>query len=173
MTGHPRLRFAQDLVEDVVQTAGRGKFVGTNVTMQNARGASGIFFLEGVPAGPWSVHAFAENSVQTGDAPVVVLPGVPTEAIAAWWTLACPALDRLSGRLPREPLGLPLLRKIASGVGVAEVVLLERKGGAWAPLASGEFSLQAIARADAWLAVPAGSEGFAAGATVDACMLAE
>ncbi len=31
----------------ILQTAGRGKLVGANVTMQNARGAQGIFFLEG------------------------------------------------------------------------------------------------------------------------------
>ncbi|MBN1419827.1 MAG: DUF2961 domain-containing protein [Planctomycetes bacterium] len=31
----------------ILEVAGHGKFVGTNVTMQNARGAQGIFFLEG------------------------------------------------------------------------------------------------------------------------------
>jgi hypothetical protein len=31
----------------ILDLAGRGKFVGTNVSMQNTRGASGIFFLEG------------------------------------------------------------------------------------------------------------------------------
>jgi molybdopterin molybdotransferase len=39
------------------------------------------------------------------------------------------------------------------------------------PLAVGEMSLDAIARADAWLAVPGASEGFAAGTPVDAYML--
>jgi molybdopterin molybdotransferase len=37
----------------------------------------------------------------------------------------------------------------------------------------GELSLEAIARAEAWLVVPAGSEGFAAGTPVDAYMLRE
>ena len=105
--------------------------------------------------------------------PVVVLPGAPDQAFAAWWTLALPALDRLSGRRPRKTLGLPLARKIASSVGLAETVLLERKDGAWVTLAAGELSLQAIARAEAWLTVPGGSEGFAAGALVDAYMLRE
>lgn len=31
----------------ILEVGSRGKFVGTNVTMQNARGAQGIFFLEG------------------------------------------------------------------------------------------------------------------------------
>jgi molybdopterin biosynthesis enzyme len=108
-----------------------------------------------------------------GRTPVVVLPGAPDQAFAAWWTLVLPVLDRLSGRRPRRTLNLPLARKIASGVGIAEIVLLERKQGAWVTLAVGELSLDAIARAEAWLVVPGGSEGFAAGAPVDAYMLRE
>ena len=45
--------------------------------------------------------------------------------------------------------------------------------GAWTALAAGELSLQAIARAEAWLVVPGGAEGFAAGTPVDAFMLRE
>ena len=108
-----------------------------------------------------------------GKTPVIALPGAPDQAFAAWWTLALPALDRLSGRRPRKTLNLPLARKIASGVGIAELVLLERKQGVWMTLAVGELSLEAIARAEAWLAVPGGAEGFAAGAPVDAYMLRE
>jgi molybdopterin molybdotransferase len=106
-----------------------------------------------------------------GKTPVVVLPGAPDQAISAWWTLVLPALDRLSGRRPRKSVGLPLARKIASSVGLAEIVLLERREDAWVSLAAGELSLEAIARAEAWLVVPGGSEGFAAGAAVDAYML--
>ena len=64
-------------------------------------------------------------------------------------------------------------RKIASGVGIAEIVLLQRKQGAWVTLAVGDLSLDAIARAEAWLVVPGGAEGFAAGAPVDGYMLRE
>jgi molybdopterin biosynthesis enzyme len=100
--------------------------------------------------------------------PVIALPGAPDQALAIWWTLALPVLDRLSARQSRSTLRLPLARKVASGVGVAEIVLLKQVENAWMPLASGDLSLNAIARADAWLAVPAGSEGFAAGTPVDA-----
>jgi len=108
-----------------------------------------------------------------GKTPVVALSGAPDQAFAAWWTLALPALDRLSARRLRKTLNLPLARKIASHVGLAEIVLLERKQGTWVTLAVGELSLQAIARAEAWLAVSGDSEGFAAGAAVDAYMLRE
>jgi molybdopterin molybdotransferase len=106
-----------------------------------------------------------------GKIPVIALPGAPDQALAAWWTLALPVLDRLSGRQPRQPVALPLARKIASSVGIAEIVLLKRKDGAWVPLAIGDMALQTIARADAWLAVPGASEGFAAGTLVDAYVL--
>jgi molybdopterin molybdotransferase len=106
-----------------------------------------------------------------GTIPVLALPGTADQALAAWWTLVLPVLDRLSGRRPRETITLPLARKIASSVGIAEIVLLERNQGAWMPLAVGDLSIETIARADAWLAVPGGSEGFAAGTPVDAYML--
>lgn len=106
-----------------------------------------------------------------GKIPVIVLPGAPDQALAAWWTLARPALDRLSGRLPRASLTLPLARKLASLVGIAEIVLLERRDATWMPLAVGEMPLSTIARADGWLAIPGGSEGHAAGTPVDAYLL--
>ena len=106
-----------------------------------------------------------------GTIPVIALPGAPDQALATWWTLALPVLDHLSARRPRPMKTLPLARKIASSVGLAEIVLLESKEGAWLPLAVGNLALETIARSDAWLAVPGGSEGFAAGTPVDAYML--
>jgi molybdopterin molybdotransferase len=106
-----------------------------------------------------------------GNIPVIALPGAPDQALAAWWALVLPVLDRLSGLRPRQKATLPLARKISSSVGIAEIVLLERTAGAWTPLAVGELSLTAIARADAWLVVPGGAEGFAAGTPVEAYML--
>jgi molybdopterin molybdotransferase len=103
--------------------------------------------------------------------PVIALPGAPDQALAAWWTLARPVLDRLSARQPRQRLTLPLARKIASSVGIAEIVLLQKDAGTWMPLAVGELSLETIARADAYLVVESGSEGFAAGTPVDAYMM--
>jgi molybdopterin biosynthesis enzyme len=99
---------------------------------------------------------------RVGQTPVVVMPGAPDQALAAWWTIVLPVLDGLSGR-QRGTLSLPLARKIASSVGLAEIVLLERRDDAWTPLAIGDLPLETVARADAWLLVPGGSEGYAAG----------
>jgi molybdopterin biosynthesis enzyme len=102
--------------------------------------------------------------------PVIALAGAPDQALAAWWTLVLPVLDRLSGHL-RHAKMLPLVRKISSSVGIADIALLKKSDGAWMPLATGDLTLDHIARADAWLAVPGSSEGFAAGTPVDAYML--
>jgi molybdopterin molybdotransferase len=96
------------------------------------------------------------------------VPGAPDAALAAWWTLALPTLDRLSRLWPRSRLALPLERKIASTVGISQIVLLEHLEQSWIPLAVGDLSLATIARADAFLVVLGGSEGFAAGAAVEA-----
>jgi molybdopterin molybdotransferase len=151
---------------DLLLTVG-GSGVGRTDATITALAQRGEIIAHGLALQPGRTSAIG----RIGKTPVVALPGAPDQAFAAWWTLALPVLDRLSGRRPRMTLNLPLVRKIASGVGIAEIVLLERKQGAWITLAVGELSLDAIARAEAWLAVPGGSEGFAAGAPVDGYML--
>jgi molybdopterin biosynthesis enzyme len=108
-----------------------------------------------------------------GRTPVVALPGAPDQALAVWWALALPVLDRLSGRQTRPAVTLPLARKIASSVGIAEVVVLEQQGDRWMPMAVGDLPLAAVARADGWLLVPGSSEGYAAGTSVNVYMLRE
>ncbi|UPJ68099.1 molybdopterin-binding protein [Bradyrhizobium sp. 191] len=108
-----------------------------------------------------------------GQVPVVALPGSPDHALAAWLALVLPLADRLSARRPRRRVTLPLARKVASDVGIAEIALLAGEHRAWMPLAVGEWPLQAIARADAWLLIPASHEGSAAGTPVDAHLLRE
>jgi molybdopterin biosynthesis enzyme len=144
-----------------------GSGVGRTDAAVTALAARGKILSHGIALQPGRTSAVG----RLGKMPVVVLPGAPDQALAAWWTLALPVLDRLSGRRQRKTVNLPLARKIASSVGIAEIVLLERKQDMWATLAVGELSLDAIARAEAWLVVSGGSEGFAAGAPVDAYML--
>jgi molybdopterin biosynthesis enzyme len=105
--------------------------------------------------------------------PVIALPGAPDQAFSVWVALVRPVLDRLSARQPHEAVTLPLARKIASHVGLAEIALVAEEQGTWLPLAVGDLSLQAIARAHACLVVPGDSEGFAAGERVDAYLLRE
>jgi molybdopterin molybdotransferase len=153
---------------DLLITIG-GSGVGRTDATVTALDERGEVFAHGIALQPGRTSAVG----RIGTTPVIALPGAPDQAFAAWWTLAVPVLDRLSGRRSRETLNLPLARKIASSVGIAEIALLARKQGAWMTLAVGELSLDAIARAEAWLVVPGGAEGFAAGTPVDAYMLRE
>ena len=153
---------------DLLVTIG-GSGVGRTDAAIAALARRGEVLAHGIALQPGRTSAVG----RIGKIPVIALPGAPDQALAAWWTLALPVLDQLSGLSPRQPVTLPLQRKIASHVGITEIVLLERNQGAWMPLAVGDMSLETIARADAWLAVPAASEGFAAGTPVDAYMLRE
>jgi molybdopterin biosynthesis enzyme len=108
-----------------------------------------------------------------GKVPVIAVSGSADQALAAWWTLALPVLDRLSGRQPRGITMLPLAHKLASSVGIADVALLGRADERWVPLAVGDLPFKTLVGAAAWLVVPASSEGFAAGTPVGAYLLKE
>jgi molybdopterin biosynthesis enzyme len=153
---------------DLLLTVG-GSGVGRTDATVTALGQRGQVIAHGIALHPGRTTAVG----RIDQTPVIALQGAPDQAFAAWWTLALPVLDRLSGRRPRKTLNLPLARKIASGVGIAEIVLLQRKQGAWVALAVGDLTLDAIARAEGWLVVPGGAEGFAAGTLVDGYMLRE
>lgn len=108
-----------------------------------------------------------------GSTPIVAIPGAPDHAFAAYHALVQPLLDRLCARRERQGITLPLARKISSGIGLAEIVLLRQEPSGWLPLAVGDLSLDHIRMADAWLVVPGGSEGYAAGTPVEAFPLRE
>jgi molybdopterin biosynthesis enzyme len=130
----------------VIALAGRGEVIAHGLALQPGRTAAvGLI----------------------GSTPVIAVPGAPDAALAVWWTLVLPALDRLTGR-QRAAVTRPLARKIASQIGIAELVLLGEKEGAWMPLAIGDLPFATIAKARAWLLVPGFSEGYAAQTPVDA-----
>lgn len=156
-----------DSCDLIVSIAGTG--VGRTDAAVVALARRGEVVAHGIALQPGRTAAIG----RIGKTSVVALPGAPDQALAPWWTLVLPVLDRLSRRQPRATITLPLVRKIASSVGIAEIVLLEEITGTWMPLATGDLSLETLARADAWLAVPGGTEGFAAGTPVDGYILRE
>jgi len=129
----------------------------------------GEVFAHGIALQPGRTSAIGRFD----NTPVVALPGSADQALGAWWALALPTLDWLSERQPRRREALPLARKIASSVGIAEIALLTRKDDTWVPLAVGDLSVEALVGADGWLIIPGSSEGFAAGTQVAAYMLRE
>jgi molybdopterin biosynthesis enzyme len=102
-----------------------------------------------------------------GTRPVLLVPGRIDAAMAVWLLIGRHILAHLCGRELDEPaVTAELSRKISSPLGLAEMVPVRRLDQKVEPIASGYIPLQAIARADGWVLVPADSEGYQAGARV-------
>lgn len=127
--------------------------------------AAGILMTHGLGARPGGTAGYGTVEGY----PVVMLPGRVEDAYAAWLLLVRPALRQLCAAVADPPRRVRLGRKIASTVGLAEVVLLRRTGepDVAEPLATGSLPLAALAGADAVLVVPHGSEGYERGSWVE------
>jgi molybdopterin molybdotransferase len=102
-----------------------------------------------------------------GPRPVLLLPGRIDAALAGWLTVGRRMLARRAFRLIEEqPFAAELARKIASPLGLAEVVAVRRRLGKVEPVAQGYLSMQALAHAEGWILIPADSEGHPAGSRV-------
>ena len=103
--------------------------------------------------------------------PAIAAPARAADALAAALVLLRPVLARLADAAEERPRRLPLTRKIASTVGLTEIALLRETAAGNDPLGVADLTLTALARAEAWLALPPDSEGFAAGEIVPAFLL--
>jgi molybdopterin biosynthesis enzyme len=104
-----------------------------------------------------------------GATPVLLLPGRLDAALAVWLVMGRRLLDRLAAAKSGDgemAEALLLARKVASTVGLAEVIPVRRHAGQAEPLASKYLPFSSLARSDGWILVPAESEGCPAGATV-------
>jgi molybdopterin biosynthesis enzyme len=123
--------------------------------------------------GEVGVHGFGlapGESAALGSAkghPVLLLPARLDAALAGFLVVGDALLRALTGSLTSPGMPVTLARKIASTVGIAEVVPVRRVADGVEPLASGHWPLQALARADGWVLLPAESEGFPPGARLE------
>ncbi len=122
-----------------------------------------------------AVHGIALTPGETaavgfsGARPVLMLPGRLDAALAVWLLVGRRVLERLSSATHKENEAvetLILARKVASTVGLAELVPVRRVGNEAEPMAIKYLSLSSLARSDGWILVPADSEGYSAGSTV-------
>ncbi|WP_439578488.1 hypothetical protein [Elioraea sp.] len=103
---------------------------------------------------------------ETDGVPVLRLPG-GAAAWLGWRALGAPVIRRLTGRPEPEVVTARLLGRIASAVGMTDLVLVRLRGEIAEPLASPDApTLAALAAADGMVVVPPESEGLPAGATV-------
>lgn len=147
---------------DAVVTIG-GTGTGKNDTAVKtlARVGQVAFHGFGIAPGETAALGSADNR------PVLMLPGRLDAALAAFLLVGSKLLSRLSGAGETETgLPLPITRKIASTIGLGEVVFVRRVASGIEPLGTGIFTAQALLQADGWVFIPAESEGLPAGATV-------
>ncbi len=126
--------------------------------------------------GRLAVHGMALTPGETaalgfaGPRPVLMLPGRLDAALSVWLLVGRRILERLAAtnnHKESEPVEtLALARKVASTVGLTEVVPVRRNAGHAEPLASKYLPLSSLTRSDGWILVPADSEGYSAGWTV-------
>jgi molybdopterin biosynthesis enzyme len=105
-----------------------------------------------------------------GQRPVLMLPGRLDAALAVWMVVGRRILERASAvTLSKDSDAvetLPLARKVASTIGLAEIVPVRRNAGQVEPLATKYLPISVLARSDGWILVPADSEGYSAGTLV-------
>jgi molybdopterin biosynthesis enzyme len=105
----------------------------------------------------------------TGELPMVIAPGDGRldAAVAVWLLIGRPLLARLCGGAENEPSCPSVLTaKVASTVGLTELILVRRAGDGVAPLASKYLPPATLAHADGWIVIPAASDWLAPGAPV-------
>ena len=151
----------RDDADAIVCIGGTGS--GRNDASVNTLARLGRVAFHGIGIAPGETTALGF----VGARPVLLLPGRLDAALAGWLTVGRRLLARLSFRLIEEqPFTAELSRKVASPLGLAEVVPVRRRLGTIEPVASGYLPPQALARADGWILVPADSEGYPAGTKV-------
>ncbi len=105
-----------------------------------------------------------------GQTYVFLLPGNPVSCLCAYDLLAGRTIRKLGGRpwaLPYIARKLPLGRKLVSAIGRLDYCRVKIKAGAVVPVAtSGASVLSSTSRADGFVLIPEGQEGYAAGNTV-------
>ena len=119
--------------------------------------------VHGVAISPGETAAFGF----AGTRPVLLIPGRLDTVLAVWLLLGRHLTAKLAGGSVADAAQvMPLKRKVASTIGLNELIPVTCADGLADPLAAGYLSLTAVARSDGWIVVPADSEGFPAGTHV-------
>jgi molybdopterin biosynthesis enzyme len=178
------------LLKHAVESAGGTARIDDHASIEHAlleQGVDAVFVIGGTGQGKRdasvtalarvgrvAVHGFGIAPGETGGLgeaggrPILLFPGRLDAALAVWLLVGSRLVARLTGSTEQAmTIEARLARKIASQVGIAEVVPVRRGDDGLEPLASAVLGLVTLARADGWVLVPPESEGFPAGATVE------
>ena len=153
---------AMENADAIVGVGGTGS--GRNDSSVQTLAGAGRVAVHGIALTPGETAAFGFAA----EKPVLLLPGRLDAALAVWLTVGRHMLQKLSACSMAAPTEtVTLSRKVASTIGLAEVIPLRRTGDMAEPLAAKYLSLTALARSDGWILVPADSEGYATGSQVE------
>jgi molybdopterin molybdotransferase len=169
--GEPLAAAPGDSVEAILAADGADAVVVIGGTGSGARDDSvhalrriGVVEAHGIAVSPGETAAFG----MAGSRPALLAPGRLDAAVAVWLLIGRPLLAQLCGSAESAPSASgTLTAKIASTVGLTELVLVRRSGDGVTPLASKYLPLATLAHADGWFVIPAASEGLAPGASVN------
>jgi molybdopterin molybdotransferase len=159
---------------DIIIIAG-GTGRGPNDRSVEALAAAGSLDIHGVALMPGETAGLGHT---LGGVPVLLLPGSPAACLWNYELFAGRAIRRLGGRNSEPPyrvVGVTTTRKIVSAIGLTEICPIRRLAdGRVEPLAAfAGVGLMATAAADGFMIVPAASEGYPAGATINAYFYGE
>lgn len=154
---------AAENVDAIVAIGGTGS--GRNDASVHTLARNGRLAVHGIALTPGETAALGF----VGPRPVLLLPGRLDAALSVWLLVGRRVQERLAAaKLKENELVeiMTLARKVASTVGLAEVVPVRRNADQAEPLATKYLPLSSLARSDGWILVPAESEGYAAGSQV-------
>jgi molybdopterin biosynthesis enzyme len=154
---------AAESADAIVAIGGTGS--GRNDSSVQTLAREGQLTVHGLALTPGETAAFGFVGVR----PVLLLPGRLASALSVWLFVGRRMLDRLAAvkNSDNEPTEtLTLARKVSSTVGLAEIVPVRRSGTEVEPMATKYLSLSSLTRSAGWILVPADSEGYSAGTSV-------
>jgi len=154
---------AAESADAIVAIGGTGS--GRNDSSVQTLAREGQLTVHGLALTPGETAAFGFVGVR----PVLLLPGRLDSALSVWLFVGRRMLDRLAAvkNSDNEPTEtLTLARKVSSTVGLAEIVPVRRNGTEVEPMATKYLSLSSLTRSAGWILVPADSEGYSAGTSV-------
>nr|WP_147048597.1 molybdopterin-binding protein [Methylobacterium gnaphalii] len=136
-----------------------GSGVGRSDHSAAALAAAGELRAHGIAIRPGETAAVGTAAGR----PVLLLPGRPEAALAAFMALGRPLVARLAGMQDERPRRQVLVRKVVSLIGLTEIVFVRIRSDGVEPLGGAGLPLRRLAQADGIIVVEPESEGFSAG----------
>lgn len=152
----------RETTSDAVLVLG-GSGVGRTDHSAEALGRAGEMRAHGIALRPGETAAI--GAVQ--GRPALVLPGRPEAALAVFLALGRPLLARLTGAQGAPPRHARLLRKIASPIGLTEMIFVRGRPDGVEPLGGAELPLGRLIEADGVVMVAPEREGYPAGEEIE------